>query len=120
VTDRRTTGARGEALAAQYLTRSGYTIVATGWRCALGEIDLIAQQGTEWVFVEVRARRNADPDAALESIGKRKQARLIALANAWLNEHDLTDTAWRIDVVAITYRVGAAPIVEIIENAIGW
>ncbi len=120
MTDRRNLGARGEALAARHLSTIGYAVVATGWRCSLGEIDLIARHGAEWVFVEVRTRRNAEPDAALESIGKRKQARMITLAEAYLAANELTDAAWRIDVVAISYASGAPPIVEVIENAVGW
>jgi len=124
LTARQATGRAGEALAVRHLQGAGYTIVTTGWRCALGEIDIVAQQTvngvTEWVFVEVRTRYNADLDAALESIGKRKQAKLIALANAYLAAAQLAEVPYRIDVVAVCFMPDAPPQVEIIENAIGW
>lgn len=123
-TTRQVTGRAGEALAVRHLQQAGYAIVATGWRCAIGEIDIVAQQTpngiTEWVFVEVRTRYDADLDAALESIGKRKQAKLIALAHAYLAEAQITDAAYRIDVVAVCFMPNAPPHLEIIENAIGW
>jgi len=119
--DRRTTGLAGEALAVRHLRAAGYEIIERGWRYgALGEIDIVARHRQDWVFVEVRARRFAEPGAALESIGRRKQAQVIRLAQAYLNSHHLIDVPWRIDAVAIAFSRTAPPQVEIIENAIGW
>ena len=101
--DRRNTGSAGEALAVRDLRARGYTIVATGWRCGLGEIDIVARENADWVFVEVRSRYDAEPGAAFESVGKRKRAKLIRLAQAYLNDHHLDNVAWRIDVVGVTF-----------------
>jgi len=120
MSSRRATGAAGEALAVQRLRTEGYIIITTGWRCRFGEIDIIAQDGTELVFVEVRARYEAEPGAALESIDERKQARLIRLAQSYLSDHQLDNAAWRIDVVAITFTRHHPAVVEIINNAVGW
>ncbi len=117
---RRKTGSAGEALAARHLQAAGYTLVELGWRCVLGEIDLIMQHGAEWVFVEVRTRYDAEPDAPLKSITRRKQARMIRLADVYLAQHDLNDVPYRIDVVAVSLMPDAAPHLEVIENAIGW
>lgn len=98
---RRSLGAFGENAAAAHLSREGYGIVARGWRCAAGELDIVATQGEQLVFVEVRTRRgtHAYPE---ESITHTKQTRLIALAYAYLAAHDLpADALWRIDIIAV-------------------
>ena len=119
--DRRATGQAGESIAVRHLQAAGYEIVERGWRYgAVGEIDIVARHGKDWVFIEVRSRRATDPGAALESIGRRKQAQVIRLAQAYLNSHNLTNVPWRIDAVAIAFSGHAPPQIEIIENAIGW
>ena len=100
-TSRKETGRYGEALAERYLIEAGYEIVARNWRCAAGELDLIARQGETLVFVEVRARRGAQLGSPEESITPAKQAKLIELAYTFLAENALEDDAWRIDVIAI-------------------
>ena len=52
-------GRWGEKQAAGYLHQKGYRLLAAGYRCRMGEIDLIAQKGRELAFVEVKLRRNA-------------------------------------------------------------
>jgi putative endonuclease len=99
---RRRLGNFGEAAAAAYLSRQGYTLLARQWRCAAGEIDLVAQQGDMLVFVEVRTRRGSTHGTPEESVTATKQARLVALAYTYLADHAYADTQpWRIDVVAI-------------------
>jgi putative endonuclease len=112
------TGRRAESLAAAALEKAGYTILERNWRCAIGEIDLVARQRGEIVIVEVRARADGT-DTALESILPDKRDRLLRLADAYLDAHDLTDESVRIDVVAVGLS-SPSPTVEIIENAIGW
>ena len=51
-------GAWGETLAAQYLRKKWYRIVAANYRCRFGEIDLIAKNRRYLVFVEVKLRKN--------------------------------------------------------------
>jgi putative endonuclease len=115
---RQKTGRRAESLAAAALEKAGYTILERNWRCAIGEIDLVARQRGEIVIVEVRARADGT-DTALESILPDKRDRLLRLADAYLDAHDLTDESVRIDVVAVGLS-SPSPTVEIIENAIGW
>jgi putative endonuclease len=119
---RRTTGQCGEALAAAYLERKGYGIIARNWRCTLGEIDLIAVDGPVLVFVEVRTRRAATYALAEESITHRKQQRLIQLAESYLYELDAAATpwlgGWRIDVVALRIHADQHADVRHLRNAI--
>ena len=92
----------GEQAAAAYLIRQGYTLLARKWRCAGGEIDLLMRDGSTLVFVEVRTRRCDSLGAAEESVGRIKQAKLIALAYAYLEASGVKDDQpWRIDVVAL-------------------
>ena len=61
-------GAWGEALAAEYLRKKRYTILATNFRTRMGEIDLIASNRRYLVFVEVKLRKNADFAMAREFV----------------------------------------------------
>ena len=119
------TGKRAEDIAVEALEKAGYQILDRNWRCANGEIDIIAKQGDEIVFVEVRSRVDgtiAGIEAALESVGRVKQTRLIRLAQSYVDSHDLSDSPSRIDVVAVSLPVDITkpPLIEIMENAIGW
>lgn len=103
--ERRTTGRQGEMLAAAHLERKGYGIIAKNWRCAAGEIDLIAVDGSTLVFVEVRTRRSTIRGLAEESVSPAKQRRLALLADAYLQQIAEAGRPWpgpwRIDVVAL-------------------
>jgi putative endonuclease len=111
--DRRQLGNTGEALAVQALTAAGLTIVARNWRCAAGEIDIVAQETAPdfvagglpapWlVLVEVRTRRGNAFGTALQSITRRKQAKLREVAEQYV-QTTAWPGPWRIDVVAIQF-----------------
>ena len=108
---RRALGNAGESLAAQALQAAGYTILERNWRCAAGEIDIVARemapdyagdgQEAPWlVLVEVRTRRGDRFGTALQSVTRRKQAKLREVATIYVHEHDWPGP-WRIDVVAV-------------------
>ena len=112
-------GRQGEQLASDYLQRQGYTIIARNWRCPAGEIDVVAREGEDLVFVEVRARRGLGFGTPEESITARKQAKLVEVAQTYLLMMDLQDVAWRIDVVAIQLGSrGEATRLNHIRNAV--
>lgn len=77
-------GVRAEELCADLLRRAGLRILARNWRCRLGEIDLVAEEGDTLVFAEVRLRRDARYGGAAESITAAKRARLLAAARLYL------------------------------------
>lgn len=120
---RRSLGQRGEAFVAARLEREGWTILERNWRHPqLGELDIVAQEGSEIVFVEVRARRGPVARAvqqALESVGPHKQARLARLAEAYLTLHDLDGRPWRVDVAAVGCERGVLGM-ELIRHALEW
>ena len=80
-------GAWGEALAAEYLRKKRYTVVASGYRCRFGEIDLIAKNRRFLVFVEVKLRKSANFARAMEYVDRNKQQRLRTTAALYLSEH---------------------------------
>ena len=77
-------GARAEALCAEFLQRAGLRILARNWRCRFGEIDLIADDGGTLVFAEVRLRSNANFGGAAESITAAKRGRIVAAAGLYM------------------------------------
>lgn len=104
---RRRLGEWGETVAARYLACRGYEILARRWRCAAGEIDIVAQHDGMLIFVEVRTRSGDDPGMAAESVSDAKRVRLMALASAFIEARHLpVETPWRIDVVAIAAGSG--------------
>ena len=94
-------GVRGEAVAARYLELAGLTIVERNWRCPQGEIDLVALDGPELVFVEVKTRSSVAFGHPLEAITATKLARLRRLAAAWCDAHPGSHNSIRIDAVGI-------------------
>ena len=106
-------GQRGEALAADWYRRKGYTVVARNWRCAIGEIDLIVRRGRTLVVCEVKTRRSHAFGVPAMAVGRAKQQRLRRLAAAWLAEHRSgRHVDVRFDVVAVT-----GDVVDVYENA---
>jgi len=102
-------GRIGEYLAREHLMARGYVIVESNWRCAAGEIDLVARDGSTWAFVEVKTRRSDRFGTPEEAITPAKQRRLLDCGLAYVAEHDLGEVEWRIDVVSIRLERGGAP-----------
>jgi len=115
---RQALGAFGESAAIGYLQRQGYVLLARNWRCSLGEIDLVARQGDQVVFIEVRTRRSDRQGPPEASLSPAKRKRLAALAYQYVAEYDYEDRAWRIDLIAIDVRNGRVSRLEHIRDAI--
>jgi putative endonuclease len=116
---RRRVGRRGEEVAVAYLKQQGYSILVRNWRCSAGELDIVAREGETLAFVEVRTRRGDRYGTPEESITPAKQAKLVELAQTYLQENNLTDQNWRIDVVAVEMdRRGRVKRLNLIRNAV--
>ncbi len=99
---RKNLGDSAERVAALYLEQHGLRILARNVRTRAGEIDLIAEEGDELAFVEVKARRGTRYGAPEEAITPRKQLQLVNLADAFMaQQREFAGRPWRIDVVAI-------------------
>ena len=113
------TGAWGEALAAEYLRKKHYKIVAAGYHSRFGEIDLIVSDRKYLVFVEVKLRKRADFAAAREYVDRRKQDRLRVTAEQYLTRYP-TKLQPRFDVIEIYAPEGmetAHPEINHMEDA---
>jgi putative endonuclease len=115
---RRELGQLWEAVAGDYLERHGLTVLARGYRCRLGELDLVCRDDTTLVVVEVRARgRNAYAPAVF-TIDHRKRARIIQATRHLLMRHaEWQSAALRFDVVAFDDIDTKAPKIQWIRNA---
>mgnify|MGYP001027602361 CR=1 FL=1 len=112
-------GKWGEALVAEDLRKKGWQVLAAGYRCRLGEIDLIAHKGRFIVFLEVKLRKSEDYGRAAEAVDRRKQSRLRATAQLYLAQRP-TDLQPRFDVAEVYAPQGMetpAPRIGYIENA---
>jgi putative endonuclease len=93
-------GAWGEAQAAAFLEKKGLKILARNYRTNKGELDLIARDGEDLVFIEVKTRKNLDFGYPEEAVTANKIGHLIEAAEAYLFEH-IEEQSWRLDVIAI-------------------
>ena len=117
---RKALGNRGESLAAQRPQSLGYSIRERNWRCPVGEIDIVAEKDGVLIFAEVRTRHGDKFGTPEESITPHKRAKLLEVAETYLEEHGEEDRSWRIDVVAIDIgRRNQVVRMEVIEDAIG-
>jgi len=97
----RALGKLGEDIAARFLSRKAYRIIARNVRTYLGEIDMVAKKGSDIIFVEVKARKSTffgPPYLAITSSKKRK---LIQCALCYLKMKKIEEVRWQIDVVSI-------------------
>jgi putative endonuclease len=97
-------GKQGENFAVKFLKKIGYKILERNYRCALGEIDIIAKDKETLVFVEVKTRKTHKGAEPFESIGARKQAKIRDLAEYYLQEKSYSECEVRFDVLSIVLK----------------
>jgi putative endonuclease len=98
---RKKIGAWGERMAAEYLEAHGMKMVETNIRTPYGEIDIIGEDKNQLVFIEVKTLRSksfGDPEV---SVNSKKQTHMINSALYYLQDKNLLDSEWRIDVVTL-------------------
>ncbi len=115
---RAATGNRGEQLAAAHLERAGIAILERNYRCRAGEIDLVAQDGNQLVFVEVRTRTGTAFGSPEDSITSRKQRKMAECAFSYLAQHAAHGRTWRIDVVAVQLDGGRVVRIDHYKHAL--
>ncbi len=112
-------GRWGEAAAAEYLKKKGFRLLAAGWHCRFGEVDLLVEDGQYLVFVEVKLRKSAAFAQAREFVDVRKQNKLRTTAQMYLSMHP-TNLQPRFDVVEVYAPQGmqtVKPSIYHLENA---
>jgi putative endonuclease len=107
-----TVGRYGEDVAARHLAEQGLVILQRNWRCDIGEIDIVARDGSCLVVCEVKTRRTTSCGSPVEAVTPDKAARLRRLAARWLADSGLHPPEIRIDVVAVLRPPRGAALVE--------
>ena len=97
-------GRDGEQAAVEYLEKQGFRILDRNWRCAEGELDIVAVDRRVFVAVEVKTRSSTRFGTPLEAVGRAKRLRLRRLAVTWLNAHGVHFEQVRVDVVGLMYE----------------
>jgi putative endonuclease len=101
VNDKDALGQQGEQLAAEYLQRAGFRILARNWRCAEGEIDIVAADRRTLVACEVKTRSGTRYGTPLEAVTRKKRSRLRRLAVCWVLANGVLFDEVRVDVVGV-------------------
>jgi putative endonuclease len=95
-------GRAWEAAAADFLLDQGLAIVERGYRCRLGELDIVCLDDETLVIVEVRARANTERGSAVETVTARKQKKIVNATRHFLMRNPRWfDRALRFDVIAV-------------------
>lgn len=95
-------GRYGEDHAAEHIEQAGLTILERNYRCPLGEMDIIAREGLQLVFIEVRTRSSGRCGWGEESITPQKRARLNRIASHYIKFRGYkTWPSMRFDLIAI-------------------
>lgn len=98
----RKVGASYEQQAGVYLVSHGYQILTYNYRCRIGEIDIVAKDGTYLVFVEVKYRRQQGQGYPAEAVTASKQRKISKVASYYCLTHGVTEQSpCRFDVVSI-------------------
>jgi putative endonuclease len=101
VLDKDVLGRHGEQLAAEYLERAGMRVLDRNWRCAQGELDIVAAERRALVACEVKTRSGTRYGVPLEAISRSKRLRLRRLAIAWVVAHGVLFDEVRVDVIGL-------------------
>jgi putative endonuclease len=98
---RRQLGNRGEDIACTFLEGEGVRILERNWRCQAGEADVIAREGEDLVFVEVKTRTSDAAGFPEDAVNRRKRQRYEKIAMQYLFTHNLTSARVRFDVMSL-------------------
>ena len=111
--NKRAIGTKYEQKAADYLVKNGYNIVERNFRCRMGEIDLIAQDGDYLCFIEVKYRSTSHSGFPGEAINPGKVRRIVRTAQYYMLLRGIKESKpCRFDVVFILDND-----IELIRNA---
>lgn len=117
--DSRLIGRWGEEQAARWMRSKGFRILAAGYHCRFGEVDLIASNENFICFVEVKTRSSDRFAQAREFVDVRKQKRIRITAEFYLAEHQ-TNLQPRFDIAEVYAPEGIStkkPSIIYVENA---
>jgi len=110
-------GKKGEQKAINHLKEKGFNILESNFHKRSGEIDIIAfdPKYNEYVFVEVKTRRNSELGYPEEFVDQQKISKIIKTAEQWLHKKGINEPEWRIDIVSVEWGKDE-PVIRHIEN----
>jgi putative endonuclease len=111
-------GLLGERIAARWLVRAGWRVLAHRFRSGRRDVDLIVSRDAVVAFVEVKARRGERFGSPVEAVHWRKQRELGRSARVWVDRHGRPDANYRFDVIGVLVT-GERVRVRHVENAFG-
>lgn len=114
---RKDLGNRGEVFAVKFLRRQGYKILERNFRLRSGEIDIIAKDGNQLVFVEVKTRSSDNQEFLRASVNRGKEKRLLKTASYYLEKQKYQGLTSRFDVIFIVANNGKMKI-EHLKNVL--
>lgn len=113
-------GDYGEKVARDWLRAHGCKVLARNFKGRKGgEVDIVAREGKQLLFIEVKTRRKDAAIRGLAAVNRKKQALIERGANEWLRRLNTRDLAWRFDVIEVEVSEGEKPVVGRIENVFG-
>ncbi len=116
--NKKSVGQGGEDFACEYLKSKNYQIIERNWFCRGGEIDIIAKDGDELVFAEVRCKKKSSPIKPIDTVTYGKQMRILRAIEQYMFDNNLEVFA-RCDIVCVVYeKKGNETIFEIDEHII--
>ena len=110
-------GSIGEDAAARWYKERGYRIVARNWRCRIGELDLIVARDGLLVICEVKTRAGPAFGGGYEAVTAKKQAKIRAVAEAFLGTTRSRPNSIRFDVASVESVSLSRSTVELFEDA---
>ena len=108
--ERHILGNNGEKIASEYLEKNHYEIIKRNFRCKQGEIDIIAKDKEELVFIEVKTRTDISYGEASEAVTDTKKRHLINSIKYYIYKQKLENQPIRIDVAEVYIKCGKVKI----------
>jgi putative endonuclease len=115
--DKQTLGKWGEELVAKQLKKMGFILVETNFYTRYGEIDIVAREKGEYVFIEVKTRSNQKYGTASESIDDNKKSKFLKACQYYLKQKNLEDSIYRFDVATLEKKENGKWKMELYRNA---
>lgn len=110
-------GALGERIARDWLRAQGAKILYRNFKApGGGEVDIVAREGRQLLFTEVKTRRAGGPGRPLDAVDRDKQRLIERGANEWLRLLGTREIPWRFDVIEVILTDGERPLVRRVEN----
>jgi len=116
-TDNIRTGKTGEDLAANYLEEKGHTILERNYSFERAEVDIVAYNGRQIIFVEVKTRKSTSFGEPEDSVTDAKKKSLFKVAEAWLYERKMDGAPVRFDIISVLLQPEKNPQVKHFEGA---